>query len=84
MTPLPPTGQGEGLAFTRDGSAVLLTTEGEDAPVHRLPAAPLPEAAPSGAGSVPASSGSAWTLAAVGAAVVVAGGLLLRRGRRRR
>ncbi len=52
-TALPRTPQGEGLVYTRDGSAVLTTSEGQDAPVHRLrstlasaePAAP-PQAAP--------------------------------------
>ena len=37
VTPLPPTEQGEGLAYSRDGSAVLLSSEGAQAPVHRLP-----------------------------------------------
>jgi hypothetical protein len=37
VTPLPHTRQGEGLAYTADSSAVLLSTEGEGAPVHRLP-----------------------------------------------
>ena len=37
ITPLPPTTQGEGLAYTRDGAALLTTTEGEGAPVHRVP-----------------------------------------------
>lgn len=37
VTPLPATQQGEGLAYTADSTAVLLSTEGEGAPVHRLP-----------------------------------------------
>jgi hypothetical protein len=37
VTPLPPTRQGEGLAYTADSSAVLLSTEGAAAAVHRLP-----------------------------------------------
>jgi hypothetical protein len=41
VTPLPPTFQGEGVAYTRDGSALLLTSEGQGAPVHRVPAADL-------------------------------------------
>ena len=36
MTPLPPTPQGEGLAYSADGRSVLLSTEGPEAPVHRL------------------------------------------------
>lgn len=36
VTPLPETFQGEGLAYTADGTAVLVSTEGEGAPVHRL------------------------------------------------
>ena len=36
ISPLPETFQGEGLAYTADGSALLTSTEGERAPVHRL------------------------------------------------
>ena len=36
VTPLPETRQGEGLAYSTDGDAVLVSTEGEGAPVHRL------------------------------------------------
>lgn len=36
VSPLPETFQGEGLAYTADGTAVLTSTEGERAPVHRL------------------------------------------------
>lgn len=39
ITPLPPTPQGEGLAYTRDSTALLTTSEGEAAPVHRVPSA---------------------------------------------
>lgn len=39
VTALPATFQGEGVAYTRDGTSLLLTTEGERAPVHRLPSA---------------------------------------------
>jgi hypothetical protein len=41
VTPLPATFQGEAVAYTRDGSALLLTSEGTGAPVHRVPAADL-------------------------------------------
>jgi hypothetical protein len=36
VTPLPATRQGEGLAYTADSRAVLLSTEGAQSPVHRL------------------------------------------------
>jgi hypothetical protein len=36
VTPLPQTRQGEGLAYSSDGEAVLVSTEGEGTPVHRL------------------------------------------------
>lgn len=36
ITPLPPTAQGEGLAYAADGRTVLLSSEGRGAPVHRL------------------------------------------------
>ena len=47
VTALPETRQGEGLAYTADGSALLVSTEGESAPVHRVPSAvePVVEAA---------------------------------------
>lgn len=40
VTSLPATRQGEGLAYSRDGRAVLVSSEGEGAPVHRLIASP--------------------------------------------
>jgi hypothetical protein len=45
VTPLPPTGQGEGLAYSRDGRSVLTSSEGSGAPVHRLSAGRQPEGA---------------------------------------
>ncbi len=36
VTPLPATRQGEGLAYTEDSRAVLVSSEGEGAPVHRV------------------------------------------------
>jgi hypothetical protein len=36
VTPLPATRQGEGLAYAADGRSVLVSTEGEAAPVHRV------------------------------------------------
>jgi hypothetical protein len=46
VTALPRALQGEAVAYTRDSSALLLTGEGESAPVHSVPAAGLrPKAA---------------------------------------
>ena len=42
VSPLPETEQGEGLAYSRDGRALLLSTEGEGAPVHRVTASAPP------------------------------------------
>ena len=90
VTPLPPTAQGEGLAYTRDGGAVLTSTEGEGAPVHRLVRAA--QASPS-ATPVPQRvdrSGRDWVPPAIAAgslllALGVVGALLAeRRAARRR
>jgi hypothetical protein len=35
--PLPPTAQGEAVAFTPDGQSLLTSTEGRPAPVHQVP-----------------------------------------------
>jgi hypothetical protein len=88
VTPLPETRQGEGLAYAPDGSAVLVSSEGEGAPVHRLTAqqeasAPSVEPAP----PPPAAEREAerrWPLVAAGGILLAL--LLLRRGavRRRR
>ncbi len=53
ITPLPPTQQGEGLAYDRSGAALLTSSEGVDAPVHRLPR----QAVPNGAAGVEGGSG---------------------------
>jgi len=81
VTALPPTFQGEGLAYTRDGSALLTTTEGEDAPVHRVPSA-LPAVEPDGGPAADGTDRSLLLLAAGGALLLAL--LLLRRSRRRR
>lgn len=60
VTPLPATLQGEGVAYTDDGSTLLLTSEGRAAPVHRIPAAELLGTAatsPSAAAGAPAGEG---------------------------
>jgi hypothetical protein len=44
ITPLPPTRQGEGLAYSSDGRSLLTSSEGERSPVHRL-ASTAPELA---------------------------------------
>jgi hypothetical protein len=90
-TALPPTPQGEGVAYTRDGSAVLTTSEGEDTPVYRLPrtvAAVDPAAASQTA--PPADrlgrpdAGSPYVVVAVGGVIVgaVVAWLLTRRRHR--
>ena len=49
VSPLPSTRQGEGLAYSRDGRSLLVSTEGRGSPVHRVTAlatAPRPSTAP--------------------------------------
>ncbi|HWG92686.1 MAG TPA: hypothetical protein VNU66_00475 [Mycobacteriales bacterium] len=83
---LPPTVQGEGLAYTRDGTALLTTTEGPGAEVHRVPS-PLaaqgadPASAPAGGDGVPGPWRTAGVVAAAGVLLLTA--LLLRRRPRR-
>lgn len=48
VTALPETRQGEGLTYTSDGRAVLVSTEGRAAPVHRVPLPPARAAEPAG------------------------------------
>ena len=60
VTPLPETRQGEGLAYTADSAAVLVSTEGEGSPVHRVPSVepqvePQVEPAPTAPTAEPAS-----------------------------
>ncbi len=69
VTPLPATRQGEGLAYSRDGRAVLVSSEGQGAPVHRLTrvtspgTGPAADASPTGS-PVPTSAPSSDRLAA--------------------
>ena len=58
VTPLPPTSQGEGVAYSRDGRSILTSTEGDGAPVHRLVArSPAPgPAQPPGVAPPPGSA----------------------------
>jgi hypothetical protein len=85
--PLPETRQGEGLAYATDGQSVLISTEGQGAPVHRLTV--QPEAAPSVEPTPPPPAAERepvrrWPLVAAGGVLLAL--LLLRRGavRRRR
>jgi hypothetical protein len=84
VTPLPETRQGEGLAYTPDGTAVLLSTAGAQAPVHRVALGPrgqpTPDAAVVDPGTTPRRP---WLVAAGGAVLAM---LLVVRGvaRRRR
>ena len=86
VTPLPPTEQGEGLTYSADGTAVLVSSEGVQAPVHRLvrttaadqPAAEAPAASPDPADEYDPQ----WPLVIGGGALVAL--LLLLRGRVRR
>jgi hypothetical protein len=86
VVPLPPTVQGEGLAYTRDGTALLTTTEGAGGEVHRVPsplgaAAADPPTSPADGDGVPRPWRTAGAVAA--AAVLVGAALLLRRRPRR-
>ncbi|WP_017592036.1 SdiA-regulated/phytase-like domain-containing protein [Nocardiopsis potens] len=92
---LPETDQGESLAFTADGSAVLAGTEGPESPVWRVPVpdhiaegageqppSPDPSAAEEGeeqAGSGPSATALILTGAGVAAAVIIGIVLLVRR-----
>ncbi len=91
ITPLPETEQGEGLAYSSDGRSVLLSTEGANAPVHRLnrtaqapaPTEVAPQDQPSPVDRV-AEPGTPWPLILAAGALLAA--LLVVRGavRRRR
>jgi hypothetical protein len=85
VTPLPPTFQGEAVAYTRDGGALLLTSEGRSAPVHRVPAADLGARDPArgGTADAPAPERPLWRQPAVLAAGALALVAVALRGRRR-
>jgi hypothetical protein len=96
VVPLPATVQGEGLAYTRDGTALLTSSEGVGAPVHRVPSPLLAGAASATAGPSPAvptvvappaasaSPSRHLGRALIAAAVVVLGAVALSVLRRRR
>jgi hypothetical protein len=74
VTALPPTFQGEGLAYTRDGTALLATAEGTPAPVHRVTSALPPlnsEQLRDGGGATDALDGRGSLVLAAGAAVLL-------------
>jgi len=75
VLPLPETRQGEAVSWTRDGAALLTSSEGQGAPVHRVSVPVPPSAAPPSAAAPSAAPGPA---AAQGRAVplLFAGGLL--------
>lgn len=52
-TPLPATVQGEAAAYSRDGRSVLVSTEGQNAPVHLLAGAAPTGEAPAGPPEAP-------------------------------
>ena len=98
VTPLPPTQQGEGLAYGADGRTVLLSTEGVASPVHRLTRqAPVPQqggdeggadapppASPDLAAEADGPAAAFGWLVAGGAAMVLAAGVVaVRRATRR-
>ena len=80
VTPLPPTEQGEGLAYADDGRSVLVSTEGAGTPVHRVVLPPQEESAELAA----AEDGDALPAPALLAgALALAAVLVLGRRRRR-
>ena len=84
VTALPPTEQGEGLAYSRDGRSLLTSTEGRGAPVHRLtavPRSPEPAATASPEGR---SDGRRAVVLGGGLFALLAAGLIAIRGRRDR
>lgn len=84
VTPLPESRQGEGLTYTADSAAVIVSSEGEGTPVHRVASARIePQTAPSPVDRV-AGPGSRWPLVVGGGALLAV--LLVVRGavRRRR
>lgn len=82
--PLALTVQGEAIAYTRDGTGLWTTSEGDNGPVHRLAAAPGPEegatttTAAAGDGEDPEDGGGAgvWLLVIVVVAVLIGVGIV--------
>ena len=96
VSPLPPTRQGEGLGYSRDGTALLTSSEGVGAPVYGLRrSTPPPSVAASSSAArttradvpQPADAGtsvSARAAALLAAAGVACGLLIMLAGRRNR
>lgn len=81
VTPLPVTRQGEGVAYSRDGGSVLVSSEGDRAPVHRLTAQLPPPDRPDTADVPPWRGALAAVTVTVTALVVGASTLAARRRR---
>jgi len=84
VSPLPPTEQGEALAYGADSRTLLTSSEGEGAPVHRLTATE-PEREPASAVDGPAADddGPSWSVVAAGALLAALTASALWRRRRR-
>ncbi len=86
VSALPPTEQGEGLAYSRDGLSLLTSSEGRGAPVYRLTGAPAASEPPTGSRPVdapPTTLDDRTPLVVGGALLAVLAGALLARRRRR-
>lgn len=86
VLPLPATPQGEAVTWTRDGTALLTSSEGARAPVHLVPVPAPPAVAlpPAPPGRVPDGLGAPLVTAGAGAAALVAGLVAAARRRERR
>jgi hypothetical protein len=82
--PLALTVQGEAIAYTRDGTGLWTTSEGDSGPLHRLAAAPAPEEGATTTttadepGDDPGDAGGAglWLLVIVVVALLIAVGIV--------
>lgn len=84
---LPETRQGEAVTWTADGAAVLVTSEGEGAPVQRVevpaaPAAPEPDVVAAPPDAAPADPAVPVVPLVVGAVLLVCGVAVVRWARR--
>ncbi len=77
VSALPPTQQGEGLAYSRDGRSILVSTEGAGAPVHRLSSRGAAPAAQAPAATAPVEPGQPEATPRVGRPAAVYAGLAL-------
>jgi hypothetical protein len=83
---LPPSPQGEGIAYSRDGRAVLTSSEGKGAPVFELrrTAAASPSAPPRASPDPVSGASAGWRIPLLAASVTLVGVLVVTRIRRRR